>query len=724
MCHDIDDPSAGSFTVNTSVSSPRRSIRIKESPGVDYRLTRTRNYSGQSNDSTSGRTTPSRRPKSPGRSKNQVLRASHGIGALHRGEPSPLTVPTLTTPPQSTSQPQSSRLGQRPMASLDLQSEDEDGQNNGFSQSNSVKSALILEKATKIMEKMSLFLMGLIGPRGMKWLQTREGKVLAGFASLLLLLLFLKVVVVCFQALGVVDRTLVLISAMFSPFLQVGEAARLGVMSLPEVLSRKEVQFISPLDHAQVALDYDLLAAKILDSAKFQKLVNKLAASQGDKVRDHVEVQMKEHLGRMEEMKTLQEESYFSLDKSMAETKQGLEAELSKIVISVQEQLTSMSGQTALKTDDLVKVETDLKKVQQDWYKLSEKVRALEGSGDLSKQLAVIHDLKDRVAKLGLDFDAMKTTDMSACCKSKEELLSGVDKQVYEILEGHKDGLKQWVSLNHLNVSQINTRLDELRGEIVGKVEVDIKEAAAAEAKLQAEQSVNGRMEEWRKDLENDVISKMEEAANKSVATVDNQVGEGKVGEIVRKALTKYDADKTGLFDFALETAGGSIFATKCTETYQLSSAVMSVMGFPFWWETNSPRIILQPGAAPGQCWAFAGSHGTVVLRLSASIHVSGISVEHIPRLLSPDGNITSAPAKMSVYAVKDPHGLDLPTPLLNFTYSSTGDPVQTFLLPKPTPSRYDTVEISVHSNHGHPDYTCLYRIRVHGNLENSESLH
>jgi SUN domain-containing protein 1/2 len=57
-----------------------------------------------------------------------------------------------------------------------------------------------------------------------------------------------------------------------------------------------------------------------------------------------------------------------------------------------------------------------------------------------------------------------------------------------------------------------------------------------------------------------------------------------------------YDADKTGLFDFALESAGGTIASTRCTETYDLSNAVYSVWGVPIWWARNSPRTILQPG--------------------------------------------------------------------------------------------------------------------------------
>jgi SUN domain-containing protein 1/2 len=67
-----------------------------------------------------------------------------------------------------------------------------------------------------------------------------------------------------------------------------------------------------------------------------------------------------------------------------------------------------------------------------------------------------------------------------------------------------------------------------------------------------------------------------------------------------------YDADKTGLFDFALETAGGTIASTRCTETYDTTNAVYSVWGFPIWWTRNTPRTILQPGAdfsAIKMCW-------------------------------------------------------------------------------------------------------------------------
>ena len=48
-------------------------------------------------------------------------------------------------------------------------------------------------------------------------------------------------------------------------------------------------------------------------------------------------------------------------------------------------------------------------------------------------------------------------------------------------------------------------------------------------------------------------------------------ISNDEVVNIVHEALTVYDADKTGLFDFALESAGGTIASVRCTETYDVT---------------------------------------------------------------------------------------------------------------------------------------------------------
>lgn len=52
---------------------------------------------------------------------------------------------------------------------------------------------------------------------------------------------------------------------------------------------------------------------------------------------------------------------------------------------------------------------------------------------------------------------------------------------------------------------------------------------------------------------------------------VNTGLNRTEVMEIVKEALMKYDADKTGMVDHALESAGGNIISTRCTEAYQVS---------------------------------------------------------------------------------------------------------------------------------------------------------
>nr|XP_020821983.1 SUN domain-containing protein 2-like [Phascolarctos cinereus] len=49
------------------------------------------------------------------------------------------------------------------------------------------------------------------------------------------------------------------------------------------------------------------------------------------------------------------------------------------------------------------------------------------------------------------------------------------------------------------------------------------------------------------------------------------------------------------------------------------------------------------------------------------------------------------------------------------FTYDNAGEAIQTFHLEGNDTAPYQLVELRILSNWGHPDYTCIYRFRVHG---------
>merc|ERR1719225_1865037 len=141
------------------------------------------------------------------------------------------------------------------------------------------------------------------------------------------------------------------------------------------------------------------------------------------------------------------------------------------------------------------------------------------------------------------------------------------------------------------------------------------------------------------------------------------------VSKIVKNALIQYDADKTGMFDYALETAGGSVISTRCTETFVQKTAMYSIFGIPIWYPSNNPRTIIQPGVQPGECWAFKGSSGYIVIQLSEAIVPTRFSMEHISKTMSPSGKIDSAPKDFVVYGLRSEKDVD-PVRLGAFTYS------------------------------------------------------
>ncbi|XP_059496453.1 SUN domain-containing protein 2 isoform X2 [Stegostoma tigrinum] len=186
------------------------------------------------------------------------------------------------------------------------------------------------------------------------------------------------------------------------------------------------------------------------------------------------------------------------------------------------------------------------------------------------------------------------------------------------------------------------------------------------------------------------------------------------VENIVQRALKLYSADQIGMVDYALESAGASVISTRCSETFETKTALLSLFGVPLWYYSQSPRAVIQPDVHPGNCWAFKGSQGFVVIQLAARISPTSFTLEHIPKSVALHGSISSAPRDFSVYGLDD--GIREEGLLLgHYIYDQDGDSIQTFQTQNKELGTFQVIELRVNSNWGHPEYTCLYRFRVHG---------
>ncbi|XP_006765314.1 PREDICTED: SUN domain-containing protein 1 isoform X7 [Myotis davidii] len=323
------------------------------------------------------------------------------------------------------------------------------------------------------------------------------------------------------------------------------------------------------------------------------------------------------------------------------------------------------------------------------------KLRTESAPGQEQRLLSMVAQLERELEHLRSDMAAWRP--LRSSCEEAHTVLRKVDAQVRETVRlllsnDQQDGSLDWL-------------LQKLSAQFVSKADL---QALLRELELQILKNITHHISVTRQGPTSEAIM----AAVTSEGT--SGITEAQARVIVNNALKLYSQDKTGMVDFALESGGGSILSTRCSETHETKTALISLFGIPLWYFSQSPRVVIQPDIYPGNCWAFKGSQGYLVVRLSMEIHPTSFTIEHIPKTLSPTGNITSAPKDFSVYGLENEYQEEGQL-LGQFMFDQEGESLQTFPVPKRPERAFQIVELRIFSNWGHPEYTCLYRFRVHG---------
>ncbi|XP_007939951.1 SUN domain-containing protein 2 [Orycteropus afer afer] len=359
----------------------------------------------------------------------------------------------------------------------------------------------------------------------------------------------------------------------------------------------------------------------------------------------------------------------------------------------IQEELASLRAEHQQDSEDLFKKivqasqesEARLQQLKSEWQRMTQESFQESSMKELGRLEGQLADVQQQLAAL-----AQKQG-------SVEDRVGLLPQQLQAVRDDVESQFPAWVTqfllqggaahLGFLQREEVEARLQELEGRILTHVAEmqgkSAKEAAASLGLTLQKEGVTGVTEE-------------------------------QVRHIVNQALKRYSEDRIGMVDYALESGGASVISTRCSETYETKTALLSLFGIPLWYHSQSPRVILQPDVHPGNCWAFQGPQGFAVVRLSARIRPTAITLEHVPKSLSPNSTISSAPRDFAIFGFDE----DLQqegTLLGKFTYDQDGEPIQTFHFQDPKMATYQVVELRILTNWGHPEYTCIYRFRVHG---------
>lgn len=210
--------------------------------------------------------------------------------------------------------------------------------------------------------------------------------------------------------------------------------------------------------------------------------------------------------------------------------------------------------------------------------------------------------------------------------------------------------------------------------------------------------------------------------------------------------------------DYALYTTGGRVLKTLTSpsnvdqsqdeRSWRIAKPTESLFPWP-----SGAAMAIHYETQPGYCWPLKGTHGTLGVRLSRRVFIEEIAIDNVPAQLAWDRS--STPRRMELWgqvdgaddlkiaeawevrhaaaagaslssgqSVSEHHrlfntGNFVRLSSFEFDLSSPAN-VQVFPVNshvQDLPIRFDTVVLVILDNWGKEDYTCLYRLRVYGNL-------
>jgi SUN domain-containing protein 1/2 len=288
--------------------------------------------------------------------------------------------------------------------------------------------------------------------------------------------------------------------------------------------------------------------------------------------------------------------------------------------------------------------------------------------------------------------------------------------------------------------------------ERVGSMESGVKEAL--ELGKKAGNSA-GTSSAWWSKLASGSASK----AGLTIKSTDGQDVSGLIGHLVDSAVSLYNKDILARPDYAQHTNGAFIIPTLTSPTFELRPStlrghiigVLTGAPFPI---GRSPLNALHHDLHSGYCWPFAGTEGQLALSLAAPIYITDVTIDHVAREVALD--IRTAPREMELWGLvegkdniakvkewmtekakrkeeakergeeveEEEYPKTLPKSqqyirVANFSYDiHAPNNVQTFPVLQEIRDLgvdFGIVALRVKNNWGRNDFTCLYRMRVHG---------
>ncbi|KAG0144660.1 hypothetical protein CROQUDRAFT_12229, partial [Cronartium quercuum f. sp. fusiforme G11] len=176
--------------------------------------------------------------------------------------------------------------------------------------------------------------------------------------------------------------------------------------------------------------------------------------------------------------------------------------------------------------------------------------------------------------------------------------------------------------------------------------------------------------------------------------------------------------------DYALLSAGARVVPEFTSSTLDIRPRGMirrtlaNLLGHGTLVQARPPATVLDPDNNLGKCWPMSGTIGSIGIALTRKIKIEEIVIEHVNFKLAYE--IESAIKDFEIWSWNEKSNLLIKIGEGIFDINKK-DYIQKFpIITKDEEEEEEKFEsnlvvIKILSNSGNPDFTCLYRVRVHG---------